>query len=130
VTANEEVPLGLLGDPSRRAIFELLARRPSSVQELTDLLPISRPAVSQHLRVLKDGGLVISRAEGTRRIYQLNPDGVTALRTWLDGVWSDALAGFHKAADATTPALISNLTSSLAADLITDPGGSDDEQES
>ncbi|MBN9099358.1 MAG: winged helix-turn-helix transcriptional regulator [Pseudonocardia sp.] len=130
MTANEEVPLGLLGDPSRRAIFELLARRPSSVQELTDLLPISRPAVSQHLRVLKDGGLVISRAEGTRRIYQLNPDGVTALRTWLDGVWSDALAGFHKAADATTPALISNLTSSLAADLITDPGGSDDEQES
>ena len=95
MTANEEVPLGLLGDPSRRAIFELLARRPSSVQELTDLLPISRPAVSQHLRVLKDGGLVISRAEGTRRIYQLNPDGVTALRTWLDGVWSDALAGFR-----------------------------------
>jgi DNA-binding transcriptional ArsR family regulator len=92
--------LGLLGDPNRRAIFELLARKPSSVQQLADQLPISRPAVSQHLRVLKDGGLVISRAEGTRRIYQLNPDGVGALHAWLDGVWGDALAMFHKAAQA------------------------------
>ncbi len=92
--------LGLLGDPTRRAIFELLARRPCSVQQLADQLPISRPAVSQHLRVLKDGGLVVSHAVGTRRIYRLNPDGVTALRAWLDGVWGDALAGFHKAADA------------------------------
>jgi DNA-binding transcriptional ArsR family regulator len=91
--------LGLLGDPTRRVIFELLARRPSSVQELADQLPISRPAVSQHLRVLKDGGLVISQAEGTRRIYRLNPDGVGALRSWLDGVWGDALAGFQKAAE-------------------------------
>ena len=91
--------MGLLGDPTRRVIFELLARGPSSVQELTDQLPISRPAVSQHLRVLKDGGLVISQAEGTRRIYRLNPDGVGALRTWLDGVWGDALAGFQKAAE-------------------------------
>jgi DNA-binding transcriptional ArsR family regulator len=99
VSTNGHASLGLLGDPSRRAIFELLARRPSSVQELTDLLPISRPAVSQHLRVLKDGGLVVSTAEGTRRIYRLNPDGVTALRAWLDGVWSEALASFHKAAE-------------------------------
>ena len=91
--------MGLLGDPTRRVIFELLARRPASVQELADQLPISRPAVSQHLRVLKNGGLVVSRAEGTRRIYQLNPDGVGALRAWLDGVWGDALAGFHKAAE-------------------------------
>ena len=97
--------LGLLGDPTRRAIFELLARRPASVQELADQLPISRPAVSQHLRVLKDGGLVVSRAEGTRRIYQLNPDGVGALRTWLDGVWGDALAGFHKAAEVAASEL-------------------------
>jgi DNA-binding transcriptional ArsR family regulator len=95
--------LGLLGDPTRRAVFELLARRPCSVQELADQLPISRPAVSQHLRVLKDGGLVVSRAEGTRRIYSLNPVGVTALRTWLEGVWSDALTGFHKLAEATEP---------------------------
>jgi DNA-binding transcriptional ArsR family regulator len=93
----------LLGDPSRRAIFELLARGPRSVQELADELPISRPAVSQHLRVLRDGGLVVSRAEGNRRIYQLNPNGVTALRVWLDGVWSDALTGFQKTAEAITP---------------------------
>jgi DNA-binding transcriptional ArsR family regulator len=99
VAAYEDGGLGLLGDPTRRVIFELLARRPFSVQELADQLPISRPAVSQHLRILKDGGLVISQAEGTRRIYRLNPDGVGALRTWLDGVWGDALAGFQKAAE-------------------------------
>jgi DNA-binding transcriptional ArsR family regulator len=93
--------LGLLGDPTRRAIFELLARRPCSVRELADMLPISRPAVSQHLRVLKEGGLVVSHAEGTRRIYRLNPDGVIALRAWLDGVWSDALTGFHKLAETS-----------------------------
>lgn len=92
--------LGLLGDPTRRAIFELLARRASSVQELADALPISRPAVSQHLRVLRDGGLVVSRAAGTRRIYSLHPAGVGALRAWLDGVWRDALTGFHKLAEA------------------------------
>jgi DNA-binding transcriptional ArsR family regulator len=91
--------LGLLGDPTRRVIFEMLARRPSSVQELADLLPVSRPAVSHHLRVLRDGGLVVSTAEGTRRIYRLNPDGVAALRSWLDGVWSEALAGFQKVAE-------------------------------
>ena len=94
--------LGLLGDPSRRAIFELLARGPRSVQELADELPISRPAVSQHLRVLREGDLVVSRAVGNRRIYQLNPNGVTALRAWLDGVWSDALTGFQKTAEATS----------------------------
>ena len=90
---------GLLGDPTRRAIFELLARRPSSVGELARQLPVSRPAVSQHLRVLKDGGLVVSRAEGTRRVYQLNPDGVSALRAYLDRVWDEALTAFQKAAD-------------------------------
>jgi DNA-binding transcriptional ArsR family regulator len=95
--------LGLLGDPNRRAIFELLARGPRSVQELADQLPISRPAVSQHLRVLRNGGLVVNRAEGTRRIYSLNPDGVAALRAWLDGVWSDALTGFHKLAETPEP---------------------------
>jgi DNA-binding transcriptional ArsR family regulator len=92
----------LLGDPTRRAILELLARRPSSVQQLADQLPISRPAVSQHLRALKDGGLVISQAEGTRRIYRLDPDGVAGLRAWLDGVWDQALAGYQKAAEAST----------------------------
>jgi len=93
--------LGLLGDPTRRAIFELLARRPSTVGELAQQLPITRSAVSQHLRVLKDGGLVVSTAEGTRRIYRLNPDGVTALRAYLDRVWAEALTAFGKAAQAT-----------------------------
>jgi DNA-binding transcriptional ArsR family regulator len=92
--------LGLLGDPTRRAIFELLARRPCAVGELAEQLPISRPAVSQHLRVLKDGGLVVSRAEGTRRVYRLNPDGVAALRAYLDRIWDEALTAFGKAAQA------------------------------
>lgn len=92
--------LGLLGDPSRRAIFELLARQPRSVGELARELPISRPAVSQHLRALKDGGLVVDRAEGTRRVYRINPAGVTALRAYLDRVWNDALTAFQKAAEA------------------------------
>jgi DNA-binding transcriptional ArsR family regulator len=97
-----ESSLGLLGDPTRRTIFELLARRPSSVGELAEQLPISRPAVSQHLRVLKDGGLVVSRSEGTRRVYRLNPDGVAALRAYLDRIWDDALTAFQKAVSATS----------------------------
>jgi DNA-binding transcriptional ArsR family regulator len=100
VTAYGGAKLDVLGDPSRRAIFELLAQRPSSVGELAAQLPISRPAVSQHLRVLREGGLVISQAVGTRRVYRLNPDGVRALRAWLDRVWEDALTGFHKTAEA------------------------------
>jgi DNA-binding transcriptional ArsR family regulator len=100
VDTNGADGLGLLGDPTRRAIFELLAQRPSTVGELAQQLPITRSAVSQHLRVLKDGGLVVSRAEGTRRIYRLNPDGVTALRAYLDRVWAEALTAFGKAAQA------------------------------
>jgi DNA-binding transcriptional ArsR family regulator len=100
VDTNGVASLGLLGDPTRRAIFELLARRPSSVGELAQHLPITRSAVSQHLRVLKDGGLVVSRAEGTRRVYRLNPDGVTALRAYLDRIWEEALTAFGKAAQA------------------------------
>jgi len=100
VDTNGDTGVGLLGDPTRRAIFELLARNPSSVRELAERLPVSRPAVSQHLRVLKDGGLVVSRAEGTRRVYQLNPVGVNALRTYLDRIWDEALLAFHKAAVA------------------------------
>lgn len=68
--------------------------------ELAAELPISRPAVSQHLRVLKDGGLIVSHAEGTRRVYRLNPAGVGALRAYLDRVWDDALTAFQKAAEA------------------------------
>jgi DNA-binding transcriptional ArsR family regulator len=100
VDAYGDAGLGLLGDPTRRAIFELLARRPCSVGELAKQLPISRPAVSQHLRVLKDGGLVVSRPEGTRRVYRLNPEGVTALRAYLDRIWDQALTAFQKAAEA------------------------------
>jgi DNA-binding transcriptional ArsR family regulator len=100
VDTNGVDGLGLLSDATRRAIFELLARRPSTVGELAQQLPITRSAVSQHLRVLKDGGLVVSRAEGTRRIYRLNPDGVTALRTYLDRIWAEALTAFGKAAQA------------------------------
>jgi DNA-binding transcriptional ArsR family regulator len=100
VDANGVEGLGLLGDPTRRAIFELLARRPSSVGELARHLPITRSAVSQHLRVLKDGGLVVSQAEGTRRVYRLNPDGVTALRAYLDRIWEEALTAFAKATQA------------------------------
>ncbi len=92
--------VGVLGDPTRRVIFELLARRPCSVGELAAQLPISRPAVSQHLRTLKDGGLVVDYAMGTRRVYRVNPDGVIALRAWLDGVWEQALIAFQKAAEA------------------------------
>jgi DNA-binding transcriptional ArsR family regulator len=95
--------LGVLGDPSRRLIFERLSRRPSAVGELASELPISRPAVSQHLRALKEAGLVVDRAEGTRRIYQLNPDGVAALRAYLDQVWSDALAAFTSAVEDPRP---------------------------
>jgi DNA-binding transcriptional ArsR family regulator len=100
VTTNGVEGLGLLGDPTRRAIFELLARHPSTVGELAQQLPITRSAVSQHLRLLKDGGLVVSQAQGTRRIYRLNPDGVTALRTYLDRIWEEALTAFAKAAHA------------------------------
>src|SRR3954451_21857245 len=90
VAAYRDAGLGLLGDPTRRAIFELLARRPSSVGALARQLPGSLPAVSQLLRRLKEGGLLVSRAEGSRRVYQLDPDGVAALRAWLDGVWTGA----------------------------------------
>jgi DNA-binding transcriptional ArsR family regulator len=100
VATYQDAALGLLGDPTRRAIFELLARQPSSVGELARQLPISRPAVSQHLRVLKEGGLVVSRAEGTRRVYQLNPTGVRALRAYLDRIWDTALTSFQKTAES------------------------------
>ena len=88
-----------LGDRTRRSIFERLARRPSSVGDLARDLPVSRPAVSQHLRVLKLAGLVVDRAEGTRRIYRIEPDGVRALRDQLDGYWEQALSAFKAAAE-------------------------------
>jgi DNA-binding transcriptional ArsR family regulator len=83
-----------LGDPTRLAIIECLADQPRPVGELAAMLPISRPAVSQHLRVLKDAGLVTERAAGTRRIYRLNPTAVAALRDQLDTFWNRALANY------------------------------------
>ena len=85
-----------LGDPTRRAIFEHLADSPRAVVELARELPVSRPAVSQHLRVLKDAGLVVDRPAGNRRIYQLDPDGVGALRAQLDQFWTKALAAYKQ----------------------------------
>jgi DNA-binding transcriptional ArsR family regulator len=83
-----------LGDGTRRAIFARLAERPCAVGELADGLPVSRPAVSQHLKVLKDAGLVVDQAVGTRRIYRLNPDGLAELRADLDRFWLSALTAY------------------------------------
>ena len=94
--------LAALGDPTRRAIFERLGRRPQAVGELACELPVSRPAVSQHLKVLKDAGLVIDRAAGTRRIYELDPAGIGALRAYLDQFWNQALAAFKETVERET----------------------------
>jgi DNA-binding transcriptional ArsR family regulator len=91
--------LSALGDPTRRAIFERLGDRPSAVGELAREMPVSRPAVSQHLKVLKSAGLVIDRPAGARRIYQLDPDGVGALRAYLDQFWNRSLAAFKAAVE-------------------------------
>ena len=91
-----------LGDPTRREIFARIAARPRAVGELARELPVSRPAVSQHLRVLKDAGLVMDRAEGNRRIYQADPAGLAALRAQLDTFWNQALATFEQVVDHDT----------------------------
>lgn len=88
-----------LGDPTRRAIFELLADGPRPVGEIAEHLPVTRPAVSQHLKVLKEAGLVIDRPNGTRRLYQMDPEGVAALRTYFDRFWIRALASFKQAVE-------------------------------
>lgn len=89
-----------LADPTRRSIFEHLAARPSPVGEIAAGLPVSRPAVSQHLKVLKEAGLVTDSAEGTRRIYRIDPRGLAAVREWLDGFWTAALTDFEDFANA------------------------------
>jgi DNA-binding transcriptional ArsR family regulator len=94
--ANIALALTALADPTRRAVFERLARGPRSVGELADGLPVSRPAVSQHLKVLKTAGLVADRAEGTRRVYQIDPAGLGAIRMWLDQFWTEALDAFQR----------------------------------
>lgn len=86
--------LAALADPTRRAIFEHLAENPSPVGALAEQLPVSRPAVSQHLKILKAAGLVTDQAQGTRRIYRIDPNGIAELRSYLDRFWSTALASF------------------------------------
>ncbi|MGH9191187.1 MAG: ArsR/SmtB family transcription factor [Acidimicrobiales bacterium] len=96
---SEEEVWSALGDRSRRAIVLRLAERPHAVVDLANSLPLSRPAVSQHLKVLKDAGLVAEEAVGTRRIYHLNETGLAALRDQLDTFWNRALSGFADLAD-------------------------------
>ena len=91
-----------LGDPTRKAIFELLVERPRAVVELAGELPVSRPAVSQHLRVLKDAGLVVDEPAGTRRIYRAKPDGLADLRADLERFWGQALATYKNVVEQAT----------------------------
>src|SRR5262245_14263734 len=86
--------LAALADPTRRRVFERLKSGPKAVGAIARGLPVSRPAVSQHLKVLKEAGLVADRPEGTRRVYYIDPDGLGALRKWLEQIWDEALAAF------------------------------------
>jgi len=88
-----------LADPTRRSIFELVVARPRAVGELAEVVPVTRPAVSQHLKLLKTAGLVLDRAQGTRRIYRANPDGLAELRAQLDRFWDQALANLKQLVD-------------------------------
>jgi DNA-binding transcriptional ArsR family regulator len=101
VIANELV-WEALGDPTRRRIFERLSGGPRSVGELADGLPVSRPAVSQHLRVLEQAGLVSHRPAGTRNVYRVEPNGLAGLREYFDSFWGDALARFAEEARKET----------------------------
>jgi len=92
--------INALGDGTRRAIFERLADRPGTVGELAAELPVSRPAVSQHLRVLREAGMVVVRPAGTRRIYSVDPAGIAAMRGYFDRFWNQALASFKAAAES------------------------------
>jgi DNA-binding transcriptional ArsR family regulator len=99
VSAYGSNGLTALGDPTRRAIFERLAGGPLAVGELAAGLPVSRPAVSQHLKVLKDAGLVVDTRDGTRRLYRLDPTGIEAVRGYFDTLWTQALAAFKTAVE-------------------------------
>jgi DNA-binding transcriptional ArsR family regulator len=103
-TSAATLALSALGDATRRGIFEALAERPAPVGELAAGLPVSRSAVSQHLRVLKEAGLVTETARGTRRIYRIDPRGIGAVRDWLDQHWASALDAFAAYADAAEAA--------------------------
>lgn len=103
--ANEATDgFAALADPTRRQIFERIARRALAVGEIAEGLPVSRPAVSQHLKVLKDAGLVTDERDGTRRVYRVDPKGVEAMRRYLDRFWDRALAAFKAAAEKETDA--------------------------
>jgi DNA-binding transcriptional ArsR family regulator len=97
--ADERNALAALAEPMRLAIVEQLGRRPMAVGELAERLPVTRPAVSQHLKILKDAGLVRDRADGTRRIYSIDPKGLGAIRAWLDRFWDSNLAAYAAAAE-------------------------------
>jgi DNA-binding transcriptional ArsR family regulator len=99
VEANGERALDALGDATRRKVFRLVALQPRSVGEIAGELPVSRPAVSQHLKVLKDAGLVVDHADGTRRVYRVNAEARQDLHAYLDGFWADALAAFKALAE-------------------------------
>jgi DNA-binding transcriptional ArsR family regulator len=99
VSAYRAEGFAALGDPTRRDILARIAERPRAVSELARELPVSRPAVSQHLKVLKDAGLVVDRAEGNRRIYRADPAGLAALRTQLDTFWTQALSAYEEAVE-------------------------------
>ena len=94
-----DAALTALGDPTRRAIFERLGRAPCAVGELAAALPVSRPAVSQHLKVLKQAGLVVDEAIGTRRVYRLDPSALTVLRDYFQQFWTEAMVAFKAAAE-------------------------------
>jgi len=100
--ANAHRLISALADPTRRAVFEKLRDRPRPVGEIAEGLPVTRPAVSQHLKVLKDAGLVTDRSVGTRRIYYIDPKGLGAMRAWLDQFWDSALAAFAAELERTT----------------------------
>jgi len=99
-----ESALRCLSDPTRRRVFERLRSGPKSVAVLARGLPVSRPAVSQHLKALKEAGLVIDRSEGARRVYCIDPDGLGDLRRWIDQFWDQALASFKEEVAGSSPA--------------------------
>ena len=99
MTANVLDRIGALGDPTRRAVFELVAERAQPVGEIAAQLPVTRPAVSQHLKVLKEAGLVIDRPAGTRRIYEVDPAGLAELRSYFERFWNKTLDAFKDAVE-------------------------------
>lgn len=100
---NASDGMAAFSDATRREVFQILAAGPSSVADIARRLPVSRPAVSQHLRVLKQAGLVTARPQGTRHLYQLDPSGIAALRDYLDSLWQTALEQFKRQAERSAP---------------------------